>query len=465
MCGVVLERNIDYCPKCGAGVDEPTGGAPAIEKRRFKPYANISSPSENELYKMLAQAFSETDPHQRPWCGVGVEVGLLAVSPTNLTVAAIKEVTGVQQAVVHVPQNWREPWYVETADGARHQTPDNPCDQAERAISTIKHSLSSFLAAGDQPTFPYIKYLIIFPDGYTFEGTKEFFIIERDEVLTLNLRNFRELAEAISAPTQQQRLDYQKYRAWIEGSVLRKSDDSIVGTWLDPAFDTVEAEPAKRQHWRLRHLRHQQVSAEEKALSSSANLRAIPMQQKFKRRQSKLPMTVITGMIIGIIGWWLYDATKPLTPVSHSNLPLKPLRPENSMNGGEVIQAAIPPSSFSLPENQDRAEVKKTSEVEGPELKKQNQLIETARKPRDPTQAAEDSELKRQKVEFQIHEAIRLRAISGVTVYFVPDTAHLKGRVDTASQKSAAEKAARSIRGVKEVRSSIEVNFLEPGDG
>ena len=81
----------------------------------------------------------------------------------------------------------------------------------------------------------------------------------------------------------------------------------------------------------------------------------------------------------------------------------------------------------------------------------------------DPTQAAEDSELKRQKIEFQINEAIRLRAISGVTVYFVPDTAHLKGRVDTASQKSAAEKAARSIRGVKEVRSSIEVNFLSLG--
>ncbi len=324
---------------------------------------------------------------------------------------------------------------------------------------------SSFLAASDQPTFPYIKYLIIFPDGYTFEGTKEFFIIERDEVLTLNLRNFRELAEAISAPTQQQRLDSRKYRAWIEGSVLRKSDDSIVGTWLDPAFDKVEAEPAKRQRWRLRHLRHQQVSAEAKALSSSANLRAIPMQQKFKRRQSKLAITVITGMIIGIIGWWFYDATKPLTPVSHSNPPLTPPRPQNSINGAEVIQAAVPPSSFSLPENQDRAEVKKTSEVEGPELKKQNQLIETARKPRDPTQAAEDSELKRQKVEFQIHEAIRLRAISGVTVYFVPDTAHLKGRVDTASQKSAAEKAARSIRGVKEVRSSIEVNFLEPGDG
>jgi hypothetical protein len=462
---MVLEPIIDHCPKCGAGMDGPADGAPDIEKRPFKPYANISSPSEDDLYKRLSQAFSETDPRQRPWCGVGVEVGLLAVSPTKLTVAAIKEVTGVQQAVVHVPQNWREPWYVETADGARHQEPDNPCDQAERAISTIKHSLGSFLSADDQPTFPCIKYLILFPDGYKFEGTKEFFIAEREQVLTLNLRNFRELAEAISAPTQQQRLDSRKYRAWIEGSVLRKSDDSIVGTWLDPAFDKVEAEPAKRQRWRLRHLRQQQVSAEEKTLSSSANLQAIPAQQKFKRRQSKLAMTVITGMIIGIIGWWLYDATKPLTPVSHSSPPLTPPSPENSINRAEVIQAAIPPSGVSLPENQDRAEVRKTSAVEEPELKKQNPLIESVREPPNPTQAAEDSELKRQKIEFQIHEAIRLRAISGVTVDFVRDTAHLKGRVDTASQKSAAEKAAQSIRGVKKVRSSIEVNFLQPGDG
>ena len=113
------------------------------------------------------------------------------------------------------------------------------------------------------------------------------------------------------------------------------------------------------------------------------------------------------------------------------------------MNGAEVIQAAIPPSSFSLPENQDRAEVRKTSEVEGPELKKQNQLIETARKPHDPTQAAEDSELKRQKIEFQIHEAIRLRAISGVTVYFVPDTAHLKAE-STRQAKNLLPKRLRA---------------------
>ena len=286
-------------------MEEPAVGAPDIEKRSFKPYANISSPIENDLYKMLAQAFSERNPRERPWCGIGVEVGLLAVSPTNLTVADIREVNGVQQAVVHVPQNWREPWYVETADGARHQVLGNPCDRAERAISSIKHSLESFLSSGDQPTFRSIKYLIIFPDGYTFEGPKEFFIIERDEVLTLKLRNSPDLTEAILAPTQHQRVDSRKCRAWVEDSIFRKSDDSILGTWLDPAFDKVEAEPAKKQRWRLHHLRHQEVSAEKQAVSSSDSLRTTAIQQKFKWRQPKLPQTVINGMIIVIIGWQL----------------------------------------------------------------------------------------------------------------------------------------------------------------
>jgi hypothetical protein len=358
---------------------------------------------------------------------------------------------------------------VETADGAKHQTPDNPCEHAEHAISTIRHSLDSFLSPGDQPTLPCIKYLIIFPDGYTFDGPKEFSILERDEVLTLKLRNVRDLAQAIIEPTQE-RLDSRKYRAWIEGSVLRKSDVSIVGTWLDPAFDEVEAEPAKRQRWWLRHRRHQEVLSEKEELSSSDNLPTIPTQQKFKWRQSKLTLTVITGMIIGIIAWWLHDVTKPVTSVSHSNPPVSPPRPENSINAAEVIEAAIPQSRLSLPENQNgdivpATDVSKSSEVQNPEVKEKNQLIESTGKPRDSTQGAEDSELKRRKIEVQIHEAIRLRAISGVTVHFVGDTAHLEGRVDTESQKSAAEKAARSVPGVKEVRSSIEVNFFLLGDG
>jgi osmotically-inducible protein OsmY len=96
-------------------------------------------------------------------------------------------------------------------------------------------------------------------------------------------------------------------------------------------------------------------------------------------------------------------------------------------------------------------------------LKKHHQGIESANKLSKQTHAPEDSELKRRKIELQIDEAIRLRAITGVTVYFVGDTAHLKGRVATETQKSAAEKAARGVPGVKDVRSSIEIEFLLSG--
>lgn len=85
--------------------------------------------------------------------------------------------------------------------------------------------------------------------------------------------------------------------------------------------------------------------------------------------------------------------------------------------------------------------------------------MESARKTAKETPAPENSEIKRQPLEREIHEAIGLRAINGVTVNVSGDTAHLTGRVDTESQKSAAELAARSVPGVKQVRSSIEVQF------
>lgn len=469
--GLRAERNPRAVPLAGD-----------IARPPFKPYANISCPTEKQLYETLIQAFSETDPAERPWCGIGLEMGVLALSPTNLTVADIREVSGVEQAVVHVPQNWREPWYVETADGTRHEVSENPCDKAERAISNIKLSLGSFLNPDEQPRLRSIKYLILFPDGYTFDGTKEFSILDHNDVLRLGVRNFRELAEEILKPTQQHRLDSRKYRAWIEGSVLKENDDSVVGTWLDPAFDEVETEPAKRQRWWIRRLRYQEVPVEKEELSSSDNMQTIPIQQKLKWRQTKLTLTIIAAMIIGIIGWRLHEDTKPATTASHSNAPPSPAPPDNNINAAEVVKAAIPESTPALPENEDRdivpgMEVRKSNgredreeaqpslRAQSPKSSKKNQPIESAKKLSKPTQDVEDSELKRQKIELKIHEAIRRRAITGVTVSFVGGKAHLKGRVDTEGQKSAAEKAARSIPGVKQVRSSIEVNFLLPGDG
>jgi BON domain len=251
---------------------------------------------------------------------------------------------------------------------------------------------------------------------------------------------------------------------------LKKSDDSIVGTWLDPAFDKVESEPAKRERWRLGYLSHKRISSEKQEVSSTESLRMTPIQQTVNWGQSKLIGMVIAGMMIGIIGWQSFDANKSLTSVSYSSPSMSPSRPENSVSSAEAAPVAISLNGVSSREidNHDTVaamEIGQSSEPREAELDKHDQGIQSARKLSEQTHAPEDSELKRRQIELQIDKAIRLRAIAGVSVYFVGDTAHLKGRVGTETQKSAAEKAARGVPGVKDVRSSIEIEFLLSGDG
>jgi BON domain len=448
---------------------ELTGGASSdnaaiargMQERPFRPYANITSSIQNEVYERLARAFSEMDPRERPWCGIGVDVGLLAVSPRDVTVADIREVKGLQQGVVRVSRNWREPWHVETVDGARHVLQGNPCEQAESAASSIKQSLDSLDSASDRPPFPSIKYLVIFPDEYQFEGPKEFSILDQDRVLKLTLRNVRDLPELILQTSRHEKLDSRKYRKWIKSAILRKNDDSITGTWLDPAFEEVATEPSKTPLWRSRHLPHEDALVEEGELSLSEISRTKSIQTKSNRNRSKLILTVITGLLIGTVGWRLYHARKAVPSTSHSRPSPPPT--DNTMNVAQAIQAAMPQENPSLPEGEERdivptAEVRTQREALEAQATEKNQFVESAKNHRDRNQDAQEPELKRQKMELQIDRAIRLRAITGVTVKFTDDRAYLKGQVNTESQKSAAEKAARSVRGVKEVRNSIEVN-------
>jgi hypothetical protein len=431
-----------------------------IAERPFRPYANITSPIQKELYERLAQAFSQMDTRERPWCGIGVDVGLLAVSPRDVTVADIREVKGFQQGVVCVSRNWREPWHVKTADGARHHIEQNPCEQAEWAISSLKQGFASFRSASDQSPFPCIKYLVIFPDGYQFEGPKEFSILDHDGVLKLTLRNIRDLPELILQATRHERLDSRKYRKWIESAVLRKNDDSITGTWLDPAFD--EAEPAKAPLWRLRHLRHKDALPEEQGLSLTDGSGTRSIQTKSNRNRSKLVLTVITGLVIGTVGWRLYHASKAVTSASSSSPSSSAPPPDSTTNAAQIVQAAMPQENPSLPESEEHdivpaAEIRTQSEPQEPGATEKNQFVESAKNHRR-NQDAQEPELKRQKMELQIDRAIRLRAITGVTVKFMEDKAYLKGQVDTESQKSAAEKAARSVPGVKQVSNSIKID-------
>lgn len=86
----------------------------------------------------------------------------------------------------------------------------------------------------------------------------------------------------------------------------------------------------------------------------------------------------------------------------------------------------------------------------------------TAAVNRDSTFAlrAADIETETRKIEKQIQTAILARAITGVTVSYERNTAYLQGRVKTETQRSAAEQAARSVPGVRNVRSAIQVEWF-----
>ncbi|HWH80449.1 MAG TPA: BON domain-containing protein, partial [Candidatus Binatus sp.] len=84
-----------------------------------------------------------------------------------------------------------------------------------------------------------------------------------------------------------------------------------------------------------------------------------------------------------------------------------------------------------------------------------------AAKPKtDQTPALAPNSLRRsQELEGEVIQAIENRAIIGVTVSVVEDTAILEGQVASERQRSTAERAASSVNGIKRVRNRITVNY------
>ena len=72
-------------------------------------------------------------------------------------------------------------------------------------------------------------------------------------------------------------------------------------------------------------------------------------------------------------------------------------------------------------------------------------------------QIYEDPEIKRQRIQLQLNQALRNRAIAGVSISLIDGTAYLHGQVATEKQRLAAEQAARSVPTVRNVRNRIVV--------
>jgi osmotically-inducible protein OsmY len=78
---------------------------------------------------------------------------------------------------------------------------------------------------------------------------------------------------------------------------------------------------------------------------------------------------------------------------------------------------------------------------------------------RPPIKFSNDANIRKKKIELAVDNAISNRAIDGVNVSFVDGTVYLDGEVATERQRLAAERAARSVPDVKQVRNRLSVKF------
>jgi type II secretory pathway predicted ATPase ExeA len=162
------------------------------------------------------------------------------------------------------------------------------------------------------------------------------------------------------------------------------------------------------------------------------------------------------------------DANAPL--VAKQDIPVTPTTPAPLDRPVPESEVPSPPmsdsatSSLSLPDNEKSAEIpspvltekaqEKPSTIAKPEPRKAPAPPTNDRQP----PLTDNPGTQRKILEAQVYRAIENRAIVGVDVSVIDGTAVLEGRVATERQKNAAERAARSVAGVKRVRNRIAVS-------
>jgi type II secretory pathway predicted ATPase ExeA len=154
---------------------------------------------------------------------------------------------------------------------------------------------------------------------------------------------------------------------------------------------------------------------------------------------------------------------------SNADVPLiaKQEVPATPEPGGEISSPSISESAIDSPPLTDAdksVEIPSPIQTEkGTEEASPANNRKAARKAPPPASSdpqaplAQDSGTQRKLLEAKIYKAIENRAITGVNVAVINGTAVLEGRVATERQRSAAERAARSVPGVERVRNRIAV--------
>lgn len=154
--------------------------------------------------------------------------------------------------------------------------------------------------------------------------------------------------------------------------------------------------------------------------------------------------------------------SKPAEPASPPPAETEPAR-EGSVEAEREI-ASAPTKEADRPEEKAEAKSKKpqrkpeTAPAAGRKLQAESNGRDFARNYAG-VRIPSASELRRKRLEHEIEQAIQNRAIEGVSVSVIGDTVFLRGEVHTERQKLAAEDVARSVNGVREVRSLISVGW------
>jgi hypothetical protein len=148
------------------------------------------------------------------------------------------------------------------------------------------------------------------------------------------------------------------------------------------------------------------------------------------------------------------------------NVPVRP--PQNADRDGlERAINSAPPAPVEEQRTEPQPIVEEDNPAAQPPVTKKAQSADNRngkekRSPppdRSPVKASNDPNIRKKKIEVAVDNAIQNRAIDGVSVSFVDGTVYLDGEVATERQKAMAERAARSVPEVKQVRNRLSVKF------
>jgi hypothetical protein len=478
-CGSLSHQQSGFCGNCGANLIETpdlrengrakneTASSANAEPESLKiPQQNrtcFSSALKKTINDDLTEAFSSLDPRETPWFALDFDADFVAVTPYGVTVATIVDPGAIDKATVYKSLFPEGPWLLTMADGTDLPL-DNPIVNAKRAMRAFEDKLTAFFRQ-QRKTFQTIGVngLIVFPDGYDLKHANEPYTLAEGSA-GVRVINAGDLPNELLKPAQQARVDPELLREWLNTTVLRsRDDDSIALTWLDPNGETISnrvrtltAQKAPKDH-RAHPPRSSPVSRQ------PTNARAEP---KPKTRFG-IVVALCLALVAGSIAYW--DVYAPTVRLSQGFLARHVLgkngrtpevwQPTETSPVTEAKRTAAPGDSDSSRSQNSHG----SSDGDGlPENTMGDGQAASAVSPAVKSSPDVNTPLKtasQKKVEDEIDKAIHRRAVNGVYVAFVNDTAYLTGSVLSEKQKAAAEEAARKVRGVKRVQSSISVKW------